>query len=304
MIMAQKFKKHVRFYFEVTVSCLIPLIPRHQRKGMSNDKWEKNYLERVAEDLKNKIASAGFDAAYREHAPLDNAARLYAVRFIVSALYPFPVAQMFSVKMGAKFRVSNKALTKAKLELEKKIADLLENDYVITKIAYEYAASRFFIFEVYMEGYLGLKHVITAAEINDADGSIRGAIEAFNAEVAEYFETGSFELYPKASQRRPKDHIYWFDIYAARSFCFDEHEVRGGMVRLEQDMPHSEAVWLGIDCEDDVLTRAVSGELNELEWYCSNLGLNADVVDFSLEFIDYDEDFLEFDDNLIQSPRR
>lgn len=302
--MAEKFKKHVRYYFEVTVSCLIPLIPRHQRKGMSNDEWEKNYLERVAEDLKNKIASAGFDAAYREHAPLDSAARLYAARFIVSALYPFPVAQMFSVKMGSKFRVSNKALTKARLDLEKKIADLLENDYVVIKIAYEYATSRFFVFEVYMEGYLRIKHVITAAEINDADGSIRGAIEAFNAEVVEYFETGNFELYPRASQRRPKDNIYWFDIYAARSFSFDEHEVYGEIVRLEQGMPHSEAVWLGIDCEDDVLARAVSGEQDSLEWYCSNLPLDADVVDFSLEFIDYDEEFLEFDDNLIQSPRQ
>lgn len=304
MSMAQKSKKHVRFYFEVTVSCLIPPIPRHQRKGMSNGKWEKKYLERVAEDLKNKIASAGFDAAYREHAPIDSAARLYAARLIVSALHQFPVAQMFSVEMGSKFRVSKTALTKARLGLEKKIAGLLENDYVMIKIVYEYAASRFFVFEVYMEGYLGIKHVITAEEIKDADGSIRGAIEAFNVEVAEYFEIGGFKLSPRASQRRPKNDIYWFDIYAARAFGFDEHEVHGEMVRLEQGMPHSNAVLLGIDCDDDVLARAVSGELDGLRWHCSNLGFNADVVDFSLEFIDYDEDFLEYDDNLVQSPRR
>lgn len=304
MIVAQKFEKHVRFYFEVTVSCLIPPIPRQQRKGVSSDQWEKNYLERVTEDLKDKMASAGFDAAYREHAPLDSAARLYTARFIVSALHPFPVAQMFSVKMGSKFRVSNTGLTKAKHNLEKKIAGLLENDYVVTAIVYEYAASRSFAFEVYMGGHLGLKHVISAAEINDADGSIRGAIEAFNTEVVEYFETGNFELYPRAGQRRPKDNIYWFDIYAARDFCFDEHEVHGAMAQLEQDMPHTEAILLGIDCDDDVLARAVSGELDGLEWHCSNFDLGADVVDFSLEFIDYDEDFLHYADDLIQTPRR
>jgi hypothetical protein len=302
--MAQEFEKHVRFYFEVTVSCLIPPIPRQQRKGVSSHEWERNFLDRVTEDLKVKMVSLGSDVAYREHAALDSVARIYTARFIVSALHPFPVTQIFLVKMGSKFRLSKTGFTKAKHNLEKKVAGLLENDYVVTAIVYKYAASRCFTFEVYMEGHLGLKHVISAAEINDANGSIRGAIEAFNTEVIEYFETGNFELYPRAGQRRPKDNIYWFDIFAARAFCFYEHEVHGEMAQLEQDMPHTEAILLGIDCDDDVLARAVSGELDGLEWHCSNFNLGADVIDFSLEFIDYDEDFLDYDDDLIQTPRR
>ena len=159
--MSRSSKRHVRFYFGVSVSYLIPPNPHGKRDDVSDNKWEDGYLEKLRSDVEAKLSKEGFDVAYRKHAPIDSALRLYAVDFVVSALHPFPAVQFFTPRKGfVGFTVRTKPFSKVKTNLQRKIADALRTDYVMNAIAYEYAASRSFVYEEYLEATLRIRHVI------------------------------------------------------------------------------------------------------------------------------------------------
>ena len=94
--MPDKSEKHVRFYFSVSISCLIPPNPHGKRGGALDDDWEKECMTRVLCDLKAKLSKDAFDVAYRKHVPLDSARRLYAADFVVSALHMFLATRFHS----------------------------------------------------------------------------------------------------------------------------------------------------------------------------------------------------------------
>jgi hypothetical protein len=253
--MSKKPAKPVRFYFGVFVSYLIPPNPHTKRGGLSKDKWEDGYLEKLRDDVSARLSKEGFDAAYRKHAPIDNALRLYAVDFVVSALHLFPAVQIFSPRRGfGGFRVKARPFSKAKTTLERKIAGALKMEYVINTIAYEYAASRTFVYEEYLGGVLRIEHIISQREIKDAGGTIRGAIEQFNNEVSDFLESHySWEVWPKLCTarrrptlkaaslkiptRRPTGNVYEFEVLSTRHYGYSEEEVCGDLALLKKDTP-------------------------------------------------------------------
>jgi hypothetical protein len=91
--MADLSDKYVRFYFGVSISCLIPPNPGPHESGGILGPWPKRCLERLRADIEAKISEAGFEVlevAYRKHATIDGALRLYAADFVVSVLHLFP----------------------------------------------------------------------------------------------------------------------------------------------------------------------------------------------------------------------
>ena len=297
--MSSDLDRHVRFYFGVSVSCLIPPNPHRKRDGIPDDQWEEDYLGPMLNDLKAKLSNDGFEIAFRKHVPVDDTLRLYAVDFVVSHLHRFPAEQVFTPRKNyTGFSVRKRSFSITKSVLEGKIADSLKRDYVVNVIAYEYAASRSFGFEVYMEGILELKHVIPSNEIISA-GSVEEAINDFNSAVVD--ELGAqFQATPKTvGRQRPKDNVYKFDLFCERMFGFSEVYVTGDLVLMEKDMPRNEALMLGIDCDDDVLAESISWTELEIWSNLQSSSLDIEIVRLTLEFVDYDADFHDCVDELI-----
>jgi hypothetical protein len=116
----------VRFYFSVSVLCLIPPNQHGGRDSVPDADWEKDRLERVEADLKARLSMVGFEAAYPEHMLVDEARRLYVTRFAVCAPCSFSAAQVFTARKGySGFRVKKMPLLKAKAIQETKIAAIL-----------------------------------------------------------------------------------------------------------------------------------------------------------------------------------
>ena len=80
--------KHVRFYFRLSVSHLIPANPHGKKDKILDEEWENEFLKNLQTDVEAKISEKGFDAAYRKHTALNPDVRLYAVDFVVSARRP------------------------------------------------------------------------------------------------------------------------------------------------------------------------------------------------------------------------
>src|SRR5271156_1211800 len=138
----------VRFYFVVSVSCLIPRDPNVNSKTASWSDWETSYLEGLRQDVEAKLPKDGFHIEYRKHSPIDRKRRLYKAEFVVSVLHFFSRTQISRPKKAfGNFSVGAKSFAKAKAMLQEQIADALKRDYVITAVAYEYAASRTFVFQ-------------------------------------------------------------------------------------------------------------------------------------------------------------
>jgi hypothetical protein len=295
--MSRNADKHVRFYFGVSVSYLIPQNPHVKRDNVSDDKWEDDYLDGLRVDVEDKLPKEGFDVAYRKHTPIDGALRLYDVDFVVSALHPFPAVQLFTSREGiAGFSVKTEPFSKAKAILERKIADALKLDYVINAIAYEYAASRTFVYEEYLEGDLRIEHIISQSEINDAEGRVREAIEQFNDEVADLLQPCGWDVRPKTTTRRPRDNVYEFELSATKHNSYSEEEVCGSLVLLEKGMSASEAANLGIDTIDPTGTFASNeAELRDILDYDSSYT----VIELTVCWVDYDEDVYEIWDELV-----
>ena len=297
--MAEKSDQYVRFYFGVSISYLIPPNPYGKRDHVADENWADRCLERLRADIEAKISKEGFEVAYRKHATINGALRLYAADFVVSALHPFPAAQLFTPRKGfSGFRVRTKPFSKVKTIFERKIADSLKMDYVVNAIAYEYAASRDFVFEVYLGGTLKIEHVISPSDVSDSEGSVRTAIEYFNSEVADFLETYGWDAYPKTTSRRPKDGVYEFELSQTMHLMFPENEVFGNMILMEKDMPQSEASILGIDCRDDSLAEAVSAAEDYLR-YLIELESEYSVTELTVEFVDYDEELYDYSNELI-----
>ena len=293
--MAEKSDTYVRFYFGVSISYLIPPTPYGKRDPDEN--WADCCLERLRADIEAKISKEGFEVAYRKQATIDSARRQYAADFVVSALHPFPAAQLFTPRKGFfGFSVRTKPFSKVKTILERKIADSMK-DYAVNAIAYEYAASRVFVYEVYLGGTLKIEHVISASDVSEAEGSVRTAIEYFNSEVADLLQTYGWDAYPETTSRRPKDHVYKFELSQTMHIGFPENMVFGEMILMKKDMPQSEASMLRISCGDDVLAEAASGEEDSLRSYLEESGYS--VTELTVECVDYDEELYEYHNELI-----
>jgi predicted nucleic acid-binding Zn finger protein len=288
--------KHVRFYFGVSVSCLIPPNPHGKRDGVSDDDWREDNLRQVSNDLDTKLSEVGFEVAYRKHKPIDGALRLYAADFVVSALHMFPAAQL--IAFG---RVRKGHFSKAKSILESKIANLLKSDYVVNAITYEYAACRTFFFEVYLGGFLELKHVISPNEINAAGGSVREAIEYFNSEVVNLLKECGYDADPQTTRSRPKDSIYKFELSGTKIVDFPENGVFGLLAYMEKDMPRDDAENLYMDCDDQILKISIEVERDRLAGIIFNCFLESlpgvvAVIHFSLDFVDCEENICDYYD--------
>jgi hypothetical protein len=183
--------------------------------------------------------------------------------------------------------------------LERKIKELLKRDYVVNAIAYEYAASRSFCFEVYLGGILRLEHVISSQEIANAGGSVREAIECFNNQVVDHLKEQNCDAEPTTAMRRPRDNIYEFGLSSTIWFGFDENDVFGNLVSMEKDMPRNEVATLGIDCKEEALSRAISGVRDQVESCLDFLPSDSAVMGFTLDFVDYDEELYEYCDDLV-----
>ena len=182
--------------------------------------------------------------------------------------------------------------------LERKIADSLKMDYVVNAIAYEYAASRDFVYEVYLGGYLKIEHVISPSDVSDSEGSVRTAIEYFNSEVVDLLQTNGWDAYPKTTSRRPKDGVYEFELSQTTHLGVPENMVFGNMAQMEKDMPQSEASILGIDCDDDSLAGAASDAEDSLRYFIE-WESEYSVTELTVQFVDYDEELYDYYNELI-----
>jgi hypothetical protein len=212
--MVKRSDQFVRFYFEIILSCLIPRDPHLKRGGISRGKWETSFLFRMQSEIEEKFSKEGLDAQYRKYTPINEKLRVYAVHFVVSALHPFPAAQLFVPRGRHEFGVKSKFFVKEKLLIEEKIKKILGKDYVVNAISYQYAASRSFMFFDDMVATLKIKRVISEEEIYEADGLIRGAIENFNNEVTYFLQQYGWLVWPMSTRSRPKDDVYEFEAVA------------------------------------------------------------------------------------------
>jgi hypothetical protein len=288
--------KYVRFYFGVSISHLIPPNPygKGGRGRPFRRPWAERCMERLRADIEAKISREGFEVGYRKHVAVNAALRLYAADFVVSTLHRFPAAQIFFPrKKQSDFKVKTKRFSKIKTILQKKIVDLLKIDYVVNSIAYEYAASRDFIYEVYLEGTLIIKHVLSPSDIREAEGSVRMAIENFNSEVVDLLQTYGWEATPETTSRPPKDHAYEFGLYQTRHLAFSENEVFGNMILMTKGMATNRASLLSIDCDDDRLVEAISAVEDELKCFIDSES-SYSVAQLTVGFADYDEELHDY----------
>src|ERR1700709_1666418 len=110
---------YVRFYFSVTISCLIPRNPHGKRDRVPDEKWEEGCLGGVRNDLQAKLSKAEFDVAYRKHVPIGGALRLYEATFGVSALHLFPATQVIIPRPGyVGFTIRKKSFGQARAAFE------------------------------------------------------------------------------------------------------------------------------------------------------------------------------------------
>ena len=278
--------RYVRFYFIVSIACLIPKDPDGRRSASSKKGWEQEFLGSMASEIEGKLSQDSFDAGYLDHSSLDPASRLYEAAFAVSKVVAFPLDAN-----------SRKREASTRNVIQKSIHDTLKWHYVVQSVAFDYSACRDFVWEVYLEGTLRLEHAITREEISDAGGRIRETIENFNNRVFDTLQP-TVDAYPKQTNRRPESGIFEYNLAAAIYPGFSENEVSGALTLIRKDSTADDMARLGIDfvCNpvDDPVERHIEYTREQVEITCLEEGL--DVVDVSLEFIDYDGDVYDVHD--------
>lgn len=295
--MVKRPDQHVRFYFEVIVSCLIPGDPRRNRDGVSDNVWETPSLLKLQSEIEARFSKEGLDAAYRKHTPINSELCIYAVHFAVSALHRFPAAQLFGRKGDYQFGVKSKFFLKEKLLLQKKIEEILSEEYVVNAISYEYAASRNFLFFDNMVATLKIKHVISKKDIYETNGLIREAIENFNNEVSEFIKEYCWDVWPESTRSRPKDNVYEFELAAEIQRNCSEYEICGAVTLLEKNMTADQASQIGLDSgEPGPAAAHAEAELRDI----LNLESEFQVKELTVNWVDCDEEVHEKDDTLIE----
>ncbi|CAB3800719.1 hypothetical protein LMG28688_05215 [Paraburkholderia caffeinitolerans] len=288
----------VRFYFDVAISCLIPEYP-HRRRGKSSDAaWEARYMEGVQEDVSAAIDMEGLSIAHRKHEVVDAAYRLHTAHFTVSVTQKFTAAECFIPREGyVGFSIKPKQFLKAKAALEAKIRNALKEKWIVHTVSYDYAASWIFVYEVKIAGTVELRRIFSQEEIDDADGSVRQAIENFNYEVVSNLEYPGFTVIPQISMRRPKDNIYKFDVYRTEYCGVTEDAVSGDIARLKKENNTSSVHYLELKSARD----SFGGHVEDAEMLLElqDLPEGTQLVRAALDLVDYDEDIYDCGNDLV-----
>jgi hypothetical protein len=295
--MAKRSDQHVRFYFEVIVSCLVPLGPRRNRDRVSDNVRETSSLRKLEGQIEAKFSTEGLDAAYRKHTLINSELRVYSVHFTVSTLHLFPAAQLFGRKGEDQFGVKAKFFLKEKLRLQNKIEKALSQDFVVNAISYEYAASRNFRFYDSMSATLKIKHIISKKSIHEADGRVREAIDNFNIEVSEFLKEHDWDVWSASTRSRPKNNVYEFELAAEIQRNCSEYEICGEVTLLEKNMTADQASHIQLDSGEPgpAATNA------EAELRCIlDLESEFQVEELTVNWVDCDEEVHEINDNLIE----
>jgi hypothetical protein len=261
-------------------------------------KWEQQRLELLQRNLESRLPEDIFDVAYRKHAPINSELRLYAADFVVSALHPFPRADLAFARKTPRFRVKAGPFRKAKAALETKIADALRQDHVTAAIAYEYVASRAFIVADYVSGTLLVEHVIS-----ENDG-IRAEIELLNNEVEDCLQRyGWHATLETKPTRRPKDNLYEFSLVATQNNAYREDNVSGSsLVLVEKNMSVDEVEKTGgitpLKRQSAVAENENEGELRSF----LDTELPYSVKSLNVTWIDSDDDLIDIHNEMTETP--
>ncbi len=291
------YDKTVRFYFEVSISCLIPRNPHRRRGGAGDAAWEERQMERVREDLIAALPIKGLDIGYRDHEVVDDLRRLYVAHFVVSVAQNFHAAESWSQRKGeSKFSVKSKRFLTARKDLATKIRNALRDAWVVNAISYEFAASWGFAYEGVMDGVIELRHVISQSDIDAADGSVRQAIEAFNLDVDCRLKNMGFGVNPRTIARRPQDNVYKFDIWRRELCVVWEDDVSGEMALLGEGMDGSDVPY--IELKDPRQSFEAYVEMARDSLACCDYPEDTELVRATLDLWDYDEDLDHYFDSL------
>ncbi|MFP3637446.1 hypothetical protein [Paraburkholderia sp. SIMBA_054] len=287
----------VRFFFDLSISFLIPRNPHNRRDGISDASWEQSCIDEAASTLAEKLNPRGFDVAYRAHHLVDTEHRLHVVHFAVSAARDFDIRRASAPRKGRPLyalRPGEVATTKSRLGAE--LRDALKGRWVINAITYRYLAAWHFVYEVKMEGVLALRRALGPTDIADAGGSVRDALETFNREVADSLEPLGITAFPHATAKRPKDDIFKFDVYSVQYIAVSEDDVSGDLSLMDGKMSAAEVPYLELKSPNDSFSGEVGDALTRLE--CHDYPANADLVSVTLELSDVDEDVVDHVDFL------
>jgi hypothetical protein len=290
--MAKIINLPVRFYFSISISCLIPSNPSDNVDEFTDVEWERLSIRKLEAELEGILSEHGLEIAYVSHKSIKATYRLFAARFTVSRLHSFHNAEV-SRRDG---KVKKTALEKTKIKISNQIIDTLKPNYVVTDISYKCAVSRTFQFMILFHGDIEISHQIDSADVADV-GSVRDAIEMFFDQLTDCAAECGYEIYPDSSSapsRRPKNHIYKFTILREAYLTSPEDEVicsNFAALNTGVNYDHLEeldftknALSEFIQWERDVLERMV-------EW---EIGQKYTVLNYALDFIDYDEDYTDF----------
>ncbi len=282
----------VRFFFDLSISYLIPRNPHNRRDGITDASWEQGWTDEATSGLAEVLKSRGFEIAYRTHQLVDKEHRLYAVHFAVSAARVFDVQRASVRRKGrAQYAPRPSELARKKSQLEADLRGALQDRWVANAITYNYAAAWHFTFEVKIEGVVALRRVFAQDDIADAGGSVRDAIESFNSDVADSLEPLGFSAFPRSTARRPKDDIYRFDVLSVQYLCVPEDNVCGDLSLMTRNMSAKEFPYLEIKNAQDSFSGHVEDALTMLEYH--DYPESADVVSATLELGEVDEEICE-----------
>ncbi len=144
-------------------------------------------------------------------------------------------------------------------------------------------------------GSVGIEHVLSQSEIDEAGGRVGDAIEQFNNEVVDFLASYGWDALPETTTRRPKDNVFNFEVSATKFYGHAETDVCGPLVELKKGTSATEAADLGIDTAGWPDANDGENELRDI--------LETDspykVVHLSVSCVDYDEDVCDVYDELI-----
>ena len=294
-----KESKAVRFYFELGIDYVFPENPKTH--AYSDDEWITARCESLGVDIQKKLSSNFDEIQFSRFNKIIPNANIFTIYFTISKCHDFISNEICSPKKSyTELRIKKYPLSKARESIEKDIRSLLFDDYFIASLLLKYIASRDFVYEIYLGGFVTVERIFTPDEIRDV-GGMSFALDIFVEKMISALEyCGMHGDIRQPIVRRNRNNIYVFEVGATCHYGFSEREVVGEMALLEHDMSIEEVQMIGIDNQGDALatrtadSKSIYGSMLE-----DNLPAGVNLLNFEFDFIDQDDDVYDLDYELL-----
>ncbi len=224
---AEEARRYVRLYFGLTLHHLLPKRPPKDPDGRTPAQWRNDVLQQLVLSLGVWLGE-GFDRPYIESFTRQSEKYpLYTVKLNISSLRSLPGAAFYEGYKGLDIRVGPFRALRDKVRAE--IESRVQENFHVAKLAFEWVASRNFVFDVYFRAKLAIKYAMPDDEV--ADWGIKGALDNFATEVQDIAkERCGVKCVMRPYKRRPKSNVYWFDFEVlTRCWGFMEDGVKDGI---------------------------------------------------------------------------